>query len=396
MPQHPSKKISNVNQLPNFVASGGTEPLPIDTEKIMNNLLGNKSIFNSNVKKLSPDGGVEFFDDGELINALNARPPKPQSQIAQTPLEPFPDIGGVPPEGGGFSNFITSPKFRQLLAEFGGAISASRPRSFANQISQFAQGSIEAEIFNTALQGLIGGQEENPSGGGISGDLALLPPEMQLAVIQQAQAIKAQERGDESADIGDALNAANTLKALRPEVDKTKPSSRVETFKTLPNGRTAPSGKLFRMGFNNNTGNFDIFQGIIDEDKEKEGDKLTVKTSELKSLQENVIATFNDELIEGIEKRFGTKLANAGQLLNFLRTGEGDFDMGTARVALAEFPDALNDFNDLVAKGTSRLLGDETPDIGDIIRDLSAERLGRVRTKNTMLGIPTSQEAEKK
>lgn len=393
----PRQKISNVNQLPNFAPSGGANPLPINTKQILDDISqGGNEFQNANLKKISPDGALEFFDDNQIQEIPAA--PLTGGQAPTGGTQPLQSAQGVPSPspslgqggGGGFGEFVQSPQFRQLLAQLGLSLSASRPTSFASQLSQFALQDVQSDVFGESLEELLNPSQPE-SGGGLPSNLSLLPPEQQLAVIQQAEGIRASRRGEVSADVTDRLNTARTIDLLRGDESGVKtPSSRVETFKTLPNGKSAPAGFRFRMGFNNDTGKFDIFQGLIDENKAGDGGgtQREVKVTELRSLQENLIAAFDKELIEGIESRFGTSIANAGQLLNFLRTAEGDFDIGTARVALAENPDVLNEFNDLIAKGTSRLLTDELPDIGDIIRDISREGLSRdSRTKQKVEGF---------
>ena len=378
--------------------NGETVPLPINTEALAKQLTSPESgPGNANLKKVTPEGALEFFDD-TLIGGkplAGGEPPTGPQSLENAQGIPSPDLS----QGGGFGEFVTSPQFRQLLAQLGLAISASRPTSFAHQLSGFANRSVESQIFNESVEELLN-PSQPASGGGLPSNLALLSPDQQLAAIQMAQGVKQQARRGKSADVTDRLNTARTIDILRGDTPATKtPSSRVETFKSLPSGEVAPAGKRFRMGFNVKNGKYDILQGLIDEPKGSgSGEKgpRQLKPSELEQLQENFILNFQDEIKAGVSKIFGQDITSSAMLLDFLRTGEFRTPLDGALQALAQNPDTLQEFNKMIAESTDRLQADESLSIASEIFRLGQERQSlNSQTKGTLDGVRTSKEASK-
>lgn len=405
-------KISNILALPNFAKglSGKQKQsisagVPINTQTILNDMLKTSPDTNRNIKKISPDGAIELFDDNLTgspstagMSTVNPAPLRePTSAVANQALERTPrtDLnapGVLPEESGGIGEFVTSPGFRRLLSQLGLALSASAPNSFANQIAQFANQNIEGQIFQSMLSELLGGQQEGPNLP-TQGGLATLSPQLQLSALQSAQAIKAGARQSKSADIRDFANLALAVDRLTPKEKAARvfdKSIKLKTFK----GKTAPPNRVWVVGQNEN-GQFNNVIGTAIE-RETFGDtdkKKRITPSELETLQENIILAFNDEIKEGIAKVFGVDIASSGDLLQFLRSGEFEQPLDRAQRALAAVPEALLRFNDEIEKAVIRVQGGA--ELSTAINEITGSIIESKKvTKGTLPGIRTSAEAK--
>lgn len=218
----------------------------------------------------------------------------------------------------------------------------------------------------------------SPAGSSLSEfELAGLPPEMQLAAVQNALGQRAQQQKEvaqarqfESQDILDLLNTARIIEALTPGQAKLPNLALVDLPLNREGQETAPD-ELHEWFVDPTTGRPVAYVRKLLPEDPKSGTKVSQAT--ISNLQQLLLTQgFVEELRSGMAERFGRETVEAGEVLDVLSGGLTGFDFDKAMTFLAANPDAISEFNNLLAEGSQRLAAGE--DVGTVVRDLIKQR----------------------
>ena len=187
---------------------------------------------NRNIKSITPDGKVEFFDDA--VGAV-------QGATGGTTASPTPT---TPPlqqqeQGGIFSD----PGLAKILGDLGQAL--SQPGSGAFNVGAVASNMAESRIFNQLLNDLIGrGTNQNPNNPAVNLSnlsAAGLSPELQMSALRSASDLEAQE-------FDNLLNLAQAQNIQ--DIRRKRPTLKQQTDEQIRAGLALQRPQTFRMTLN--------------------------------------------------------------------------------------------------------------------------------------------------
>ncbi len=379
-------------------------------------------LLNQNIKSISPDGTITFFDDSPLLQGLMAGQTPfsitPGQQAVQQTGKPTTGKAATPPTPNAGEGFLQSPAFPLLLAKLGQAFTASAPQSPAFQLGGTIAGRAQNQLFNKLLNNLL--RQAVAGGAAAQGpnvpvaslapfEAAGIPAQAQLEasrfaqdvirsrseteLAQQALALQTLlgAREIRSADFQDLLNQARAIALLTPEPPNPPGFERVE-LNIGPDGKRTPPEDKHLWYINKQTGEREIYLGPSTRAKPAGAEKAppSQKPSTVNLFRETLITQFSDALQEGLDKVGGTidpksgkKIVSAAQLLSLLRDPLSGFDITTAESILANVPDAFADYNARLESALQQV--DTGKNIGTILRELRSQTF--LREKETIPGF---------
>lgn len=332
---------------------------------------------NRNIKNLrvGPDGSynVSLYDGNQSpknAGAAQARVPQIESSAMQTQQAP------TAPVGKGINDILSNPAVISGLAAFGKAFSKNDPNSAGTILGDFAQENAKKLAYKEYMDSLTNSNAPPARPGAIS----TLSPQEQTAAQQFALAQKQERTQSElagarienlDADTQRLRNLPTPQEQFEYEAklkllgkDRVRPRSETQNIKTKPDGSTAPPGFLYKMQFDENTGEYTKFAGLVpdpsyDKDKGKGGDKDPRPNASIRNqINEATTAIMAPVIKDAISRKLKTdNYEEINKFYNSLKDQTtGAIDTGRLRLFLtpeenSQFANTFKRFEDHYLKG---------------------------------------------
>ena len=195
---------------------------------------------NTDIKKMSPDGTVEFYPNPSLTdfnqsqggvvgNGVSTSAPTAPAQPNAGVTANAPAPGQFNPIFGGDSQSLLVPLLLGQLAS-----SIAQPNTWQSRLGGQATGFAQNQLFNQLLQGVLNSQGAQPnpfvsSSANLGPAIAGLTPEMQSQVFSQFVGNEQNKRANEMQPINKLLATSEAIKNLTPRGESQTNLQRITT-----------------------------------------------------------------------------------------------------------------------------------------------------------------------